>query len=131
MSFAGRGTQKPSIFLGPVEGQNPIFRLDLNSKAITQVLADKTIDASDFDAGERRLFYIKRSVGEPAEIYSAEIVNGKAVNAIEALAFQRGTDERSRHPSGGIDVGDGLGRRTRASLYRQASQLRSSQRSIR
>ena len=55
-------------FSGPVAGQNPIFRLDLASKAITQVLADKTIDASDFDSSELRLFYIKRSVGEPAEI---------------------------------------------------------------
>jgi dipeptidyl aminopeptidase/acylaminoacyl peptidase len=65
-------------FLGPVEGQNPIFRLDLNSKAITQVLADKTIDASDFVPSEQQLLYIKRGIGEPAEIYSADIVNGKA-----------------------------------------------------
>jgi dipeptidyl aminopeptidase/acylaminoacyl peptidase len=65
-------------FLGPVEGQNPVFRLDLNSKSITQVLADKTIDTSEFDKSERHLIYIKRSVGEPPEIYSAEIVNGKA-----------------------------------------------------
>lgn len=65
-------------FLGPVEGQNPLFRLDITSKQITQVLADKTIDASDFDPSERNVVYIKRSVGEPAEIYSAEIVNGKA-----------------------------------------------------
>ncbi len=69
---------KTIYFAGPVEGQNPIFSFDLNSKAITQVLADKTIDSSEFDATEHRLFYIKRSVGEPQEIYSAEIANGKA-----------------------------------------------------
>jgi dipeptidyl aminopeptidase/acylaminoacyl peptidase len=69
---------KTIYFSGPVEGQNPMFRLDLGSKAITQVLADKTIDASEFDPSERHIFYIKRSVGEPADIYTADIVNGKA-----------------------------------------------------
>ncbi len=76
--FRWSNDSKTIYFLGPVEGQNPVFRLDINSKAITQVLADKTIDASEFDPSERHLLYIKRSVGEPAEIYSAEIVNGKA-----------------------------------------------------
>jgi dipeptidyl aminopeptidase/acylaminoacyl peptidase len=69
---------KTIYFNGPVEAQNPVFRLDINSKTITRVLADKTIDTSEFDPAEKRLFYIKRSVGEPQEIYSAEIVNGKA-----------------------------------------------------
>jgi dipeptidyl aminopeptidase/acylaminoacyl peptidase len=72
---------KTIYFIGEVEGQNPLFRLDVNSKAIARILADKTIDASDFDANEQRLFYIKRSVGEPQEIYTAQIVNGKAANA--------------------------------------------------
>ncbi|MGH9930420.1 MAG: S9 family peptidase [Pyrinomonadaceae bacterium] len=76
--FRWSADSRTIYFAGPVEGQNPIFRLDLNSKAVSQVLADKTIDASDFDASQQRLFYIKRSVGEPQEIYSAEIVNGKA-----------------------------------------------------
>ena len=69
---------KTIYFLGPVEGQNPLFRLDINSKNITQLFADKTIDTSEFDPTERHLIYIKRSVGEPQEIYSAEIVDGKA-----------------------------------------------------
>ncbi len=76
--FRWSNDSKSIYFAGPVEGQNPIFRLDLNTKAITQVLADKTIDASEFDPSEDRLFYIKRSVGEPQEIYSAAVVNGKA-----------------------------------------------------
>src|SRR5882672_719540 len=65
-------------FLAPVEGQNPIFRLDVASKNITQLFADKTIDTSDFDPAEQHLLYIKRSVGEPQEIYSTQLVNGKA-----------------------------------------------------
>ena len=78
---------KAIYFLGPVEGQNPIFRLDVGSKEFTQVLADKTIDASDFDPSERRLVYIKRAVGEPAEIYSADLVNGKAVQPRKLSRF--------------------------------------------
>jgi dipeptidyl aminopeptidase/acylaminoacyl peptidase len=78
---------KSIYFLGPVEGQNPVFHLDLDSKAITQVLADKTIDASDLDPSERHLLYIKRSVGEPQEIYSAEIINGKAATPAKLSHF--------------------------------------------
>ena len=65
-------------FLGPFEGQNPVFRLDINSKEITQLFADRTIDASEFDSGEKRLVYINRSIGEPNEVRSVDIVNGKA-----------------------------------------------------
>jgi len=65
-------------FLGPVEGRNPMFRIALDSKQISPVLADKTIDASEFDASERHLFYIRRSVGEPQEIYSVSLNNGVA-----------------------------------------------------
>jgi dipeptidyl aminopeptidase/acylaminoacyl peptidase len=85
--FKWAGDSKSIYFLGPVEGQNPVFRLDLNAKAITRVLADKTIDASDFDPGERHLVYVKRSVGEPTEIYSAEIVNGKAASPVKLSHF--------------------------------------------
>ena len=76
--FCWSKDSKSIYFLGPLEGQNPIFRLDLKSRAIAQVFADKTIDASDFDPSGQHLLYIKRSVGEPQEIYSARVVNGKA-----------------------------------------------------
>jgi dipeptidyl aminopeptidase/acylaminoacyl peptidase len=64
-------------FLAPVEGQNPIFRIDVNSKNVTRVFADKTIDASEFGPSEQHLLYVKRSVGEPQEIYSAGIAGRK------------------------------------------------------
>ncbi len=78
---------KTIYFLGPFEGQNPIFRLDLNTRNITQIFADKTIDASEVDPGERHLLYIKRSVGEPQEIYSAEMVNGKPSRPVKVSHF--------------------------------------------
>ncbi|HSE38459.1 MAG TPA: S9 family peptidase [Blastocatellia bacterium] len=66
-----------SIYFGaPVEGQTPIYRVDLGSKAITQVLADKTLLGWEV-AGER-LLYLRSSVGEPVELFAARITNGKA-----------------------------------------------------
>jgi dipeptidyl aminopeptidase/acylaminoacyl peptidase len=67
---------KSLYFTGPVEGVNPIYRLDLPGGGITKLFTDKTIDAFDFSPDERRLFYIKRSVGEPNEIYSASLGTG-------------------------------------------------------
>jgi dipeptidyl aminopeptidase/acylaminoacyl peptidase len=78
---------KTIYFTGPVEGQNPIYRLDINTKAITEVLTDKTIDAFEFDPAERRLIYIKRAVGEPNEIYGAEVAKGKASTPVKLSTF--------------------------------------------
>lgn len=74
---------KSIYFSGPLEGQNPIHRLDIATRNITQVLADKTIDAFTFTPGEKRIVYIKRSVGAPAEIYAADIVAMKASPATQ------------------------------------------------
>ncbi|HLG16043.1 MAG TPA: S9 family peptidase [Blastocatellia bacterium] len=76
--FAWSKDSKSIYFTGPVEGINPIYRLDLATKAITQVLADRTIDAFDLAADGTRLVYIKRSVGEPPEVYSVDLIEGKA-----------------------------------------------------
>jgi dipeptidyl aminopeptidase/acylaminoacyl peptidase len=64
------------FFSAPVEGQTPLYRLDIASKQITQVLADKTILGFDFAAG--RVVYYRSSVGEPVEIFSAAITDNRA-----------------------------------------------------
>ena len=81
-------------FTGPVEGQNPIYKLDINSKAITQILADKTIDAFELDSSERRLVYIKRSVGEPNGDLRRGGGRRQSIASREALVVQRRADER-------------------------------------
>jgi dipeptidyl aminopeptidase/acylaminoacyl peptidase len=68
---------KTIYFSSSVEGQNPIYQLDLASRKITQLLADKTIDSFDFAADSKSLVYIKRSVNEPPDIYRAELREGK------------------------------------------------------
>ncbi|MEW6126457.1 MAG: S9 family peptidase [Acidobacteriota bacterium] len=71
---------KAIYFTGPFKGQVPIHRLDLTTRKITQVIADKSIDAFTFTDDEKKIFYIRRGIAEPAEIHSADITNGKAAN---------------------------------------------------
>jgi dipeptidyl aminopeptidase/acylaminoacyl peptidase len=77
--FQWSDDSKSICFAAPVEGQTPIYRVDLASKAITQTLADKTI--LGWELTGKRLFYTRSSVGEPVELFSAEISNGKAAAA--------------------------------------------------
>jgi dipeptidyl aminopeptidase/acylaminoacyl peptidase len=74
--FQWSADSKSLYFAAPVEGQTPIHRVDLASKAITRVLADKTI--LGWELAGKRLLYARSSVGEPVEVFSAEISNGKA-----------------------------------------------------
>jgi len=70
---------KSIFFSAPVEGQTPIYKVDVASKAITQVLADKTIQ--DWEIAGKRLLYTRSSVGEPVELFTADINNGIAAPA--------------------------------------------------
>ena len=74
--FQWSDDSKSIYFAAPVEGQTPIHRVDLASKAITQVLTDKTI--LGWELAGKRLLYTRSSVGEPVEVFSAEISNAKA-----------------------------------------------------
>jgi dipeptidyl aminopeptidase/acylaminoacyl peptidase len=74
--FQWSSDSRSIYFTAPVKGQIPIHRLDLASKTITQVLADRAI--SGFDIGAGRLIYTRTSVGEPVEIYSTELRDGTA-----------------------------------------------------
>jgi dipeptidyl aminopeptidase/acylaminoacyl peptidase len=71
---------KALYFQGSVEGQSPIYRYDLTTKAITQVIADKTILA--FDINATRIVYARSSVGEPVEMFSAALRDGKAATPV-------------------------------------------------
>jgi len=64
------------LFQAEVQGQTPLYRLDLATQAITQVLADKAIDA--WRHAGTRLVYARRGVAEPSELFIADIAGGKA-----------------------------------------------------
>jgi dipeptidyl aminopeptidase/acylaminoacyl peptidase len=65
-------------FSGPLEGLVPIHRIDLASKRIAQVLADKTIFEWQVIAGGKQLLYTRSAVGEPVEVFTVQINNGMA-----------------------------------------------------
>jgi dipeptidyl aminopeptidase/acylaminoacyl peptidase len=61
------------FFTGPDQGENPIYRLDLATGAIAEILRDKTIDAFAVDKAGQSIVYIRRAVGAPWEIYAAAL----------------------------------------------------------
>jgi dipeptidyl aminopeptidase/acylaminoacyl peptidase len=64
---------KSLFFSGEVEGNNPIFHISLDSGAIQQVLVDATIDSFKLTDDARRMIYVRRSVGEPQEIFTVAL----------------------------------------------------------
>jgi len=73
------GSDSKSIFFtAPVEGDNPIFQLDVGTGAIRKVLTDKSIATFDVTPGNRRLIYAGRSVGAPPELFAVDLGGGGA-----------------------------------------------------
>lgn len=78
--YAWAEDSRSLFFSGSWRGKVPVHRVDIASKQVTQVVADKSIDAFAFSNSDRKLFYIRRGIAEPAEIFSADMVSGKAAN---------------------------------------------------
>jgi len=76
--FHWSGDGKSIVFTGPVEGHNPLYRVDVAGGAIAKLFDDQTIDAFEVAKNGSDLFYIHRSVGEPSEIYRATLAGGAA-----------------------------------------------------
>jgi dipeptidyl aminopeptidase/acylaminoacyl peptidase len=74
--FEWSADSKSIFFAAPVEGQTAIYRVDVASKSITQVVTDKTI--FEWELAGKRLIYTRSSVGEPVELFTAEVNDGKA-----------------------------------------------------
>ena len=96
-------------FTGPVEGINPIYRIDLPNRKITKLLADATIDQFAFTPDERTMIYARRSVGDPVEIYRGEVNRDRIANISQLTSVNRAiTEEVDFRPAESIWV-DGSG----------------------
>ena len=71
--FQWSNDSRSIYFTGPVEGRNPIYRLDVASGAITKVHDDRSIDEFEISGDGKSIYYIARSVGEPTEVYRAPL----------------------------------------------------------
>jgi len=74
--FAWADDGKSMVFQAQHQGQTPLYRYSLGSKAIVQILADKTIDAWALVGGRQQVAYIRRSVAEPAELFIVDVGSG-------------------------------------------------------
>src|SRR5208283_3528324 len=77
-TFQWASDSKSLYFTAPVEGDNPIFRVTLDSDSIQQVLLDRTIDDFALFPDNRRIIYTRRSTGEPVEIFAVDLADGKS-----------------------------------------------------
>lgn len=71
--FAWAPDSKSLLFTADVEGNNPIYRLTLDSGNIQQLLVDATIDEFKLTEDGRRILYVRRSVGDPQEISTLDL----------------------------------------------------------
>jgi len=69
---------KSIYFSGPVEGDSPVFQVMLESGTVRQVLLNKAIKLFVVSRDHRRIVYARHSVGEPIEIFAADLTDGKA-----------------------------------------------------
>jgi dipeptidyl aminopeptidase/acylaminoacyl peptidase len=76
--FQWASDSKSLFFSAPVEGDDPVFQIVLDSGAIRQVLVDKTIDSYQITPGNRSMIYVERSVGAPPEIFAVDLTGGTA-----------------------------------------------------
>ncbi|HXQ27473.1 MAG TPA: S9 family peptidase [Candidatus Acidoferrales bacterium] len=76
--FQWASDSKSLYFSAPIEGDTPIFQVAVDSGAIRQVLADKSINEYEVSRDNGRIVYVGHSVGAPTELYAADLAGGKA-----------------------------------------------------
>jgi dipeptidyl aminopeptidase/acylaminoacyl peptidase len=90
--YAWAADSKSLYFSGPLKGNVPIHRVEIATKKVSLFVEDKSIDGYAFSEDNKHFAYIKRSTGEPVEIFMANVENGKAsaatklTNVNEAIA---------------------------------------------
>ncbi|MBI3650877.1 MAG: S9 family peptidase [Acidobacteria bacterium] len=85
---------KSLYFTGPLKGEQPIHKVDIATKKISLLVRDKTIDAFAISEDNRHLIYLRRSTGDPVELFSVNIEGDKTsaptklTNLNEAIASE-------------------------------------------
>lgn len=84
------GDSRSVFFTAQVGGEVPLFRLDVASGAIARVGGTATIDRFDMTPDARRSVVLRRSVSEPAELWTLDVGTG----ALKRLTRENESVER-------------------------------------
>ncbi len=72
------------FFTADVQGHVPLYRIEIGSRTITRVIDLKTIDDFSVSPKKTMIAFVRRSVGEPAEVWRSD-GNGENPKALTAL----------------------------------------------
>jgi len=72
-------------FTAPVEGNTPLYQVEVDTGKIQQLLRDHAIREFVLSKDGRRIVYIRSSVGEPNEIFSAGLATGSKPEGLTHL----------------------------------------------
>jgi dipeptidyl aminopeptidase/acylaminoacyl peptidase len=70
--FEWAADSRSIVFQAEVQGQTPLYRLDVATRAVARVLADKTIDAWKIVPGKAQIVYARRGIAEPPELFASD-----------------------------------------------------------
>jgi dipeptidyl aminopeptidase/acylaminoacyl peptidase len=76
-------------YTADVRGNSPLYSIDLKSRNISTVLNAKTIDAFDISHDGKTIVFIRRSVGEPVDLWKATLDKGVAKNSQRITFFNK------------------------------------------
>ena len=74
--FHWAADSKSIYFSAPVEGDQPVFQLSLDTGNVRRALTDKAITEYAVSKDGRRIVYVRSSVSEPQEIFTASLDGG-------------------------------------------------------
>jgi len=74
--FHWAADSKSIYFSAPVEGDQPVFQVSLDTGNLRHVLTDKAIAEFALSKDGRRIVYVRSSVAEPEEIFTADLDAG-------------------------------------------------------
>jgi dipeptidyl aminopeptidase/acylaminoacyl peptidase len=84
---------KSLYFTADVQGNIPLYSIDIKTKSITQVLNARSIDAFTIAPDGRTVLYTRRSVGEPVEMWKASLEKGIAKNPVRLTTFNKSMED--------------------------------------
>ncbi len=84
---------KSIYFTAQVQGNVPLYSIDVNTKKIALVLNAKTIDAFEISPDGKSVVYTRRSVGEPVEVWKASLEKSVAKNATRLTTFNKHVED--------------------------------------